>query len=550
MTLACHGARPPAAAPPREDVKAARVLARYLGELFAERYAPADLKARTIGWDLRREIAALEEPIARGASRGELVSAFRRFFQSTHDLHTAINVDDERATWLGIHVIETDAGLRVAWIDPKLAPAIPLAIGDEITRFDGKSAADAVRAIAEQDGYRATTELDRAFADWFLTLRAASDLPAIPRVGDRVALRVRRGGGGAGIDVSLPWRDPAKEKPSERCPFWPKTRRSVLPPPGPVVWRSDASARFDAFVFEARGRRWGFLRLHTYDVPKDAQAAAVREVDAAFDAFIAHDVAGLVLDERGNGGGNFLLGYVMLARLSARPIVPTRQRFLVRGDAIVGLGARDQVVALGDALAAAGTDDEARAALDADPLFSGYFGFGPRDLATARSGAEFYRFFAGGREGLTEPHYALVKEVAPRGRTLGKRVVMLIDGEDISAADYVPATLHDDGHVVLFGENTSGAGGDARHIGLEDACTETTRRRLFVPCAPAEVVAALRTLGVTGFSWTVTLGVRAGGRLIENLGVAPDVPYRISAEDLVTDFAPMRTRILDVLEAR
>jgi C-terminal processing protease CtpA/Prc len=125
---------------------------------------------------------------------------------------------------------------------------------------------------------------------------------------------------------------------------------------------------------------------------------------------------------------------------------------------------------------------------------------------------------------------------------------MLIDGMDISAADYVPATLRDNGRVVLFGATTSGAGGDQRHVGLGDACTEATRRRLFLPCAPEEVIAAMKTLGFTGFNYTVTLGVRPGGRVIENVGVAPDVPYRIRAEDLTSGFAPMRDAVLDALE--
>jgi C-terminal processing protease CtpA/Prc len=125
---------------------------------------------------------------------------------------------------------------------------------------------------------------------------------------------------------------------------------------------------------------------------------------------------------------------------------------------------------------------------------------------------------------------------------------MLVDGMSISAADYVPATLRDNGRVVLFGARTSGAGGDQRHVGLDDACTEATRSRLFLPCAPDEAIAAMKTLGFSGFNYTVTLGVRPDGRVIENVGVAPDVPYRIRAEDLSSGFAPMRAAVLDTLD--
>ena len=51
-------------------------------------------------------------------------------------------------------------------------------------------------------------------------------------------------------------------------------------------------------------------------------------------------VDGIVIDQRGHGGGNYLLACVMLARLFERPLVQTKQRYLVRGDEIVGVGPR------------------------------------------------------------------------------------------------------------------------------------------------------------------------------------------------------------------
>jgi C-terminal processing protease CtpA/Prc len=350
--------------------------------------------------------------------------------------------------------------------------------------------------------------------------------------------------------VDLPWRDLATERPSERCPFWTKARRSVLPLLGRVSWKSAEGARFEAYAFEAHGHRYGFVRLHTYDLPRGDQLDAIREFDAVIDSFIAQHIDALVIDQRGNGGGNFLFAYAMLARLFERPIVPTKQRFLVNGDDIVGLGPRSELLRLAERLRSPQTDDEARAAMGSIPLFSMYFGFGPRDLRTAHDAASFFRFFESQPSGLTPPHFVIVPEFRSenRGPILAKPVVMIIDGMAISAADYVPATLQDNGHVTLFGTTTSGAGGDQRHVGLEDVCTPG--RQLVLACAPPEVIAALKVLGFTGFSYTVTLGERPDGRLLENVGAIPDVPYRIRAEDLTGEFSSMRGQILDTLEKR
>jgi hypothetical protein len=220
----------------------------------------------------------------------------------------------------------------------------------------------------------------------------------------------------------------------------------------------------------------------------------------------------------------------------------------VRGENVIGLASRKELSWLADPLDAAKTDDEARAAIDATPLLSEFFDFGPRDLATARSLAAFFRFFERQPDGLTEPHYALVPEFAPErrfGPVFSKPVLMLIDGMDISAADYTPATLRDNGRAVLFGETTSGAGGDQRHVGLENVCTD--KPAFFTPCVPRDVADAMRELGISAFAYPVTLGERPGGRLIENVGVEPDFPYRITAEDLSTGFKPMRSRIVEVL---
>src|SRR5262249_13438023 len=146
------------------------------------RYAPAELKSRTIGWSLERELRALRSTIDAqpSPSKSELQGAFRRFFQSVHDIHTFIELADEHAVWLGIHVLGTDEGVRVGWIDPKFAPQLPLAVGDEIVSFDGKPIESAIQKIAVEDGRHGPPDYERAFAERFLVVRSTDELPSIP----------------------------------------------------------------------------------------------------------------------------------------------------------------------------------------------------------------------------------------------------------------------------------------------------------------------------------------------------------------------------------
>src|SRR5450432_2300408 len=141
VTAACLGAcatPAPAPAPADSDLRtAAHVLSQHLGEVFRTRYAPLELKRRTLHWDLEQELTTLDAAIeARPTpSRPALQQAFRRFFQSMHDIHTFVELADPHTVWLGVHLMTTQTGVRVAWVDPKLREKNVLAVGDEITRF-------------------------------------------------------------------------------------------------------------------------------------------------------------------------------------------------------------------------------------------------------------------------------------------------------------------------------------------------------------------------------------------------------------------------------
>ncbi len=89
-----------------------------------------------------------------------------------------------------------------------------------------------------------------------------------------------------------------------------------------------------------------------------------------------------------------------------------------------------------------------------------------------------------------------------------KPILVLINEMDFSAGDFIPAILQDNQRARLFGSRTAGAGG---------------------------VVTAFEFPNLHGIhrcSYTCTIAERSNSKKIENLGVTPDIEYRITAEDI------------------
>jgi C-terminal processing protease CtpA/Prc len=118
---------------------------------------------------------------------------------------------------------------------------------------------------------------------------------------------------------------------------------------------------------------------------------------------------------------------------------------------------------------------------------------------------------AAGRKKPTKLGYlAGVEKILPAKNHYTKKIVVLINEVDFSAAEFLAAMLQDSKRATLFGQRTAGAGG----------------------CAKAVSVPNADRLGIESLTVRWTLAWRVTGRPIEGLGVHPDVHYSITAEDL------------------
>lgn len=535
----------------------------YAEEVLTTRYAPAAFKKKRFGWTAAAAFEeARDEVRSKRMSDAEFRNLVRRLFRSPHDIHTSAYAAKATAVWLGVHFRTTADGVVIAWVDRTVLSkdTFPFEVGDRLVKFDGLEPDTALARTVEATQWRSTPQFERRFAEWFLTYRASSEWDSVPTPGETVGVAIDRAGDVR--QVTLTWLDDDANPPSERCPHWGKTKQGFLPPLGPVTWRG-AGKHFVAYVLDDAGERFGYIRIPSYKYGRDERLAALAEFEAAVDQFVSCGVSGLIIDQTGNGGGNYLFGFALLSRLTDRPMAVPLQRYLITADKqIVGWMAQDELRAMAAPFAAVKTATAATQLLTTHPVFAGPLNFVPKTLAAAKTFDGFATMLASQpapSEGvtLTAPLYQFQPTIEPIATAAGHRytgpIVLLIDALNISAAEYVAATLADNDRATLVGVTTAGAGGDQRDLAPDRVCGDA-REDPFAPCVPAQIAAIMKQFGIGSMSYTITLGERVhpDGRVIgpiENTGVAPHGPLPITRADLTTGYAEYRAEVLRALRA-
>ena len=243
-----------------------------------------------------------------------------------------------------------------------------------------------------------------------------------------------------------------------------------------------------AAIYQAKDKKIGVIRIPGYMddnlVAWVAQAVAVMESET--------DV--LVLDQTNNPGGSV----AMVSELTSLFAQETAKdmMFEIRSSLrwVEAFGGINQQIA---GMLAANPKDAAANALQA--RFK-YLEEEMRDSILAR------KFLTApvslnltGSFGVIQPQ-PLIKYTKP--------ILMLINEFDFSGGDAFPAIMRDNNRVVLFGNRTSGAGGNVEEYG---------------PLANSYFK----------FSLTESLMVRPNGQYMENLGISPDIQYNITEEDFM-----------------
>lgn len=285
------------------------------------------------------------------------------------------------------------------------------------------------------------------------------------------------------------------------------TKRSFVPVLGEIVWelpkaRAD-DAPFSAYICQVSdGRQIGYVRVPHYTYNEDA-VDMFAELIARFESMTAV----MVLDQVSNGGGSMFHMYAILSHLTDRPLaLPKHQITIDEDDAAIAA----EIVEDAEAGEAVPSDERP------SPELVAYSRFVLSEIEAGRGTAGT----------ISNPvHLGGVVEVLPAKNHYTKKIVVLINELDFSAAEFLAAILQDNKRATLFGERTAGAGG----------CV----KRFTIP----------NQFGIDYFTCTWTIARRTNGQPIQKIGVRPDFRYSPTVEDLRSGYTGYRQALLETISA-
>lgn len=567
-------------APPAASATQQRMVRslHQVASIFAEQYAPLDMKKDRFQLDLKREYdkakaAVLADPNITTRQFQDLLAAL---VGSMRDYHVSISFHSTESSKLPFQVAGAEGRYYLTHIDREIlsAEAFPFKMGDEIVSFNGRPTADAVKEIAGRMAGN-TAETDMRMAEMFLTnRRRARGDNDIPQGGAEIVIRSK----GTFYKVTMPWDYTpellAQDVPARNAgllepgfeggapsagpvsagffrsignaiaaavhplidlfadiraeaadnPFMIGARKSFVPRLGEVLWRSDEDSHFDAYIFKAKdGRKMGYIRIAAYD----GDNAEVREF-AKIMAKYQVETDALVIDQVSNPGGSVFYLYALASHLTDKPLVAPRHRLII-GEAEAHQSADLLVKLMRDSKKAAAPEKKKKlkAGEEEEAPNAGGYPINAKFMQLMVRSAQFIlKTFNSGRRFTDLIHISGVADIDPAPKAeerYTKPILLLTNALDFSGGDFFPAIMQDNQRATIMGVRTAGAGGIVKSYSVNQ-------------------------FGIDRLSATSSLAERPNGQPIENLGVTPEIPYEITAKDLRTGFAEYRYNILKALK--
>lgn len=291
-------------------------------------------------------------------------------------------------------------------------------------------------------------------------------------------------------------------------------RESFVPPLGRIVWRSDPTSPFFAYIFMTNEDKIvGYVRIATYKAGVDES----QEFNDLME-LMQNETDALVIDQINNPGGSLFFLYSLLSYLTDKPLYTPKHR--------ISLNQKDisfvlKYIPLFELIE---NDDDAKAVIGQS--FDGM----PVTYQLAQFMLNYFRFIIEQWEignTLTEPSYVYgVDFINPSPYVnFTKPILLLVNELDFSGGDFFPAILQDNQRAVLLGTKTAGAGGMVDKVNY------------------------INLLGIEQISLTASIAARVDQNPIENLGVTPDIKYELTADDLQNGYQGYVEAINNALDA-
>lgn len=481
-----------------------QALAEHLAALVRDYYVHLPVKRSALAIDPVQELLLLGDDVRFGLDEQTYVERLLMTMRRLRDRHTAVKLPapwDKATAFLPFVAEACHEGGRQVVIVSKVHPDLdagPLEPGMEITHWNGVPIAAWIRRLAEQtDGANPWARI--ALALRLLTVRPLAF--QVPPDEDWVTISFESARGSESLVV--PWRlvfGPAPTLDDGNRLFgaaallqgvdratlavndaWRALYAQAAPPgeaeavPGPV----EASMR----VLAVGGRSIGYLRIFSFATP-DVPAF----LNAMEEALKALPGDGLVIDVRANPGGMLPAAEGLLQLLTPRPVVPERLEMRVTT-------ALQQLV-----------------------MSSPHLGLWRRSMGLRYETGQLFT------QGFTMLDPALV---AGRQGVYRGPVALVTDALAYSASDFFAAGWQDNGLGPIIGvDPVTGAGGANvwSYAQLRDVIRGAGLPPLAALPRGTDLNLSLRRSTRINFNDNLPL---------EGLGVAADIPYRLTRADVL-----------------
>jgi len=502
-------------------------------------YAPAQWKASHFGWSLDEEINKAKNIINQNDNIcvKDFQKIVRSFFMSMHDLHVSARFHSTEYASLPFLIKGAEGKYFITYIDEDmLSPSIyRIEEGDELVSFDGKPTHDVILDLQKEMMSTIEEGTDRTITEMFLTNRKGSlghDVPQGP-----IMIGIKKAEQPKIYYTQLTWdyepeliknhykiRTEVKEeekplfelnvfKPlmvsayqdffeglatkNPDCGQLPGSRKSFLPTLGKKWWTSSEDNAFHAYLYENDcGSMIGYIRIPHYMGTTD-EVLEFAEIITYFE----ERSDALVIDQVNNPGGALFYMCALAGMLTDQPLdipkhhIAIDQRYVAQAVYLIPIF--EDI-----------SDDE-----DAQNILGDTFYGNPVTHQMAKFFLNYFRFIVSewesGRVLTRATHLYGFDKINPgRMGNYSKPILILVNELSISCGDFFPAILQDNKRATVMGTKTSGAGG------------------FILPAYFPNL------FGLHHFSYTGSIAERIDKNPIENLGVTPDVPYKLLDIDL------------------
>lgn len=468
-----------------------------LADRYRNRYGAFPVKKKDFGWDVDAAEAKFKAGIVvdPAKSQDENLAAFQlhahQFINAMNDYHVSMALNRTASARLPFRIRPIGDTFAISSIDREKLPreSFPFSEGDEVIAIDGKPIAD---VIAENMKYlpHSNALADNAAAATMVTVLRGRVAEPMPTSQTR-SITVKRGDGKT-LTHDLSWnvteerikpkllgpgslnirgleeepKMPSLDMTAHRYidtealaaagkqggvdPFLMGGRKTLLPDLGPIIFRTEATSPFDAYIYRApNGKNVGVIRLPTFGVDKPALYVAefaklIEKMEATTD--------GLIIDQNNNPGGYFHYMMALLSMLSPQPMkMPMQQEKITAREAA-------EADAMLQELKDITTDEQAKAVFGND--IAGY----PVSLDIAERFRAYYKHilseFNAGKDFTDAFPLSGMGTVNPSTRTTySKPILCLTNATCYSCGDFFPSALKENKRAVIMGETTAGAGG-------------------------------------------------------------------------------------------